>query len=424
MRAKSFFTEIQGKFRQSLEKKGDSLSDFQGRYLANVIQLVGSRHPQVYAALKPKTGFGRLWAALEYPYSNTVNRKADLALFRGDDLTPTTLVEIKANDGGNWKFNDSQIADYADWARIAAGRNVVILTQFPLPISTREKIRECEGLVNELSVSSLVRELRRVNRQGPGSELIDMLVDYLQEKGLVMTRLTADDIFPLKTFLTFSFLPHISFGGKVTSAERVASGPRVLSTLIQNWQLLSAHVNDAQRACLGKELAKQTRPVVKFRAAPMFKEGARLTTDDDAISKATYDKKLGGSWLIYADTVPGTVEGRQIHLRYGMTLEISKGTPKKKEEAFDAYVWALLWLRSRDLGEACSDTLRPSGRSKGNAALEQYAHNLSDEAALLKQLRSVIRKACAAAIRTAKQEGDEKLEAALRQMREPLVAFH
>ncbi|MBC5782641.1 hypothetical protein H8N03_06765 [Ramlibacter sp. USB13] len=421
MRSENFFYEIQGKFKAA-SGAGDAGggSDFQGRYMGHLLKAVGSRHPEVYRALSGQRG--RWEGSLEFTYGRH-GRRADLALTREGEDSPSVLVEIKAADGANATFNNQQLLDYADWARAEPGRKVLLLTHYPLPLSTQKELKgkACGGIVSHLRLTHLADQLR-VASDRTGSSLLDLFLEYLEQQGLAMTRLTSTDILSLKTFLAFSFLPHIGHAGKMIKGERVANGASAFSLLVKNWQMLTAHITDAQGAAMNDAKKKLGRPGTKFRANPLYKADTPLTTTDESGDYWTYSRKLGGTWIIYTDCAIGKVGSQTVHLRYGLKLGIKKGTSTKREEAFDSNVYAAIWTSKRDLGWFDGENLRP-GSGKGEALFEVYAAKLSDQTVLLRSLKSSIRKALGEAIKTAKKEDEGGMQKLLESVREPLTHF-
>lgn len=427
MRSENFFYEIQGKFKaaQASERHrsrgGWRGGDFQGRYMGHLLKAVGSRHAEVYNVL---AGARACWTGdIEYVY-NDEGRRADLALSRSDEDQPCVLVEIKAADGANADFNAAQLRDYDRWAQAREGRSVLLLTHYPLPPPTRELLKgpEFRGRVRHLRIDTLAARLRLAGGMR-GSSLLGLFLEYLEQQGLVMTELTPDDILSLKTFLAFSFLPHVGQAGRNSKTERVTNGASAFSIVVKNWQMLATHVNDAQSEAV-KELGgkrKLGRRTLKFRACPLYQEGTRLQTFEQSWDAKTYERKLGGSWIVYSDTVLGQVGTKNLHLRCGLNLAISKGTSKKRELAFDSNVYAAVWLGKWDLGVEASAPLRPEARAE--KLYQQYAEVLSDQAGLQRALKSCIRKAVTKAIGSARKEEKPALMKMLQDLREPLLRF-
>lgn len=430
MRSENFFYEIQGKFKATLaserrRSRGEGEwrgGDFQGRYMGHLLKAVGSRHAEVYNVL---AGARARWIGdIEYVY-NAEGRRADLALTRSDEDRPRVLVEIKAADGANSDFNEAQLRDYDRWARGHEGRrSVLLLTHYPLPLSTRQLLKgpDFGGRVRHLRIDTLAARLRLASGVR-GSTLLDLFLEYLEQQGLVMTELTPDDILSLKTFLAFSFLPHVGQAGRNSKTERVTNGASAFSIVVKNWQMLAAHVNDSQSEAV-KELGgkrKLGRRTLKFRACPLYQKGTSLENFDQAFDAKTYDRKLGGSWIVYTDTVLGQVGSKNLHLRCGLNISISKGTSKNRELAFDSNVYAAVWLGRRDLGFQASPPLRPE--AKAERLYQRYAEVLSDQTGLQRALKSCIRKAMTQAIRAARKEEMAALVKMLQDLREPLLRF-
>lgn len=389
----SFFSDIQNKFTQAFTPGSSNLSDYQGRYVGHLIHAISQHRPSVLEVLAGRHHAGATRCEPEYRYSADVNRIADLALFHEGAATPFALVEIKANDASNAEHNDSQLRDYLAWARQkgTTGRRVFVLTQFPLPSSTRKLLGQFPDLARELPLDRYAAALAS-RGELRDSELISMFLDYLRDKGLAMTPIQPADVSALHTFLAFSFLPHLAYQGRLTSTERVAGGPKVFAALVQNWQLLAGRVADSQRMAGGNQETRRSRPVVKFISNPLYAEGADLTENADVPQR--FKKKQGGTWFIYARSVVDGVKSKGLYLEYGLELKISKGTRDDRSPSFTVS----LYSEFTQAGKGFGFLRKPLARAQVDEIYESTAASLSNEATLLKHLGTLITRSCKRAL--------------------------
>jgi len=215
----SFFSAIKSKFS----------AKFDGRYLALVLQEIGNRHPKPLIAFickvltLPIRQFQRARFQTEYRFKGLSGpRFADLAVFVGNEEEPRVLIEIKYFDKPQLGIGTkpAQLEDYVTWKESSRrdSRNVMIIS--------REAIN-AKGIANR-SWGELARHLK-VNHQQ--SDLIKMLIDYLEEEGVVMQDIDQRSL--------VGFFKRTLCGPKgVTMLANNLRGPAEFSSVLQNMRLL------------------------------------------------------------------------------------------------------------------------------------------------------------------------------------------
>ncbi|WP_183004954.1 hypothetical protein [Achromobacter sp. UMC71] len=212
----SFFGSIQNWFS----------ADVYGRHLGLILQEVGTRRPNTLTSFLSRT-FGISHKDLrnarfeaEYSFRGQNGwRRADLAVFRADDDEPVVLVEIKYHDKPlpETDLKPAQLADYRVWRnRFDSKRHVLVLSR---------ELYRAEDLV-VCRWDALTRHLRPFAEE---SDLVDMLVKYLEEEGNAMQEINGSSLIRYLKRLVC----HGEFG-----ANNV-NGPAEFSSLLKNMQLTS-----------------------------------------------------------------------------------------------------------------------------------------------------------------------------------------
>ena len=346
---KNFFSAIQGKFK----------SDFQGRYLGNILEHISANRIEVIEPLLRVAPLdNRNWklkevdgVTAEVAYlslesqqkseKDGIDRRADLAIEmdNGKEIAKI-LIEIKINDG----FLKGQLEEYIDWAKKRneiEDRAIVFLTAFPLTECERNKINENSNFVSHLYLSELTDELRKKSKN---SELIALFVDYLCDEGYAMFNLNSgkkededysSDYGSLLSFLVLTFLPHTSGHGKVSKAKKISRGPVVFGSLVQNWQQVSDRLADLK-------LGAGRRPTIRY----FPEQGTKSSLDEnkqlnDAALLATRkqirkNKQWGRFWLT-ADSVLDNHNNMRIE--WGQIIEIQHGN---RENNIDCSLYVIV----------------------------------------------------------------------------------
>lgn len=324
----SFFSRVQSWFDAS----------YHGRYLAYVLAEIGKLHPDVIreliCAATPlrKRALPRPALEPEYTFRGAAGpRRADLALYaRPDDDEVSALVEIKYRDKllPATDVKPAQLEDYLHWRRQAEGREVLVLT--------RERLRH-EGLPT-LTWTEAARLLRRHQRQ---SDLVRMLIEHLEEEGIVMQQIDAKALVGFLKRLLCS-----SSGAGVLAGN--LEGPQELSTLMRNVKLLSARFNPAFKEAwrdAGKELDAAKVPEGSKEATVDISVMPRVDTrfdrqrmvDDEGMIH--WKARNGGDVFVRAQHSLGN--GKQwLRVGYGFWLCIDKSVGHQSSNLPHTYLYA------------------------------------------------------------------------------------
>lgn len=214
---KSFFSSIQNWFQ----------GDLYGRHLGLILQEIGNRRPQVLTSFIsevceiPLSALKNATFQCEYSFPGMRSRRrADLAVFTDDQkVEPIVLIEIKYNDKPlpETEMKSAQLDDYQAWRnRDRENRRVLLLT--------RELHRAPDVHVRRWN--ALARHLRDYAND---SDLVDMLVKYLEEEGNAMNNIDGKAI----TKYVKRYLCHGRPG-----ANNI-DGPLAFADLLKNMQLMS-----------------------------------------------------------------------------------------------------------------------------------------------------------------------------------------
>ncbi|MFB9125739.1 hypothetical protein E2553_36010 [Paraburkholderia dipogonis] len=212
---KSFFGAIQHWFA----------GDLYGRHLGLILQEVGNRHPEaltsfiteVFGIPRSEQKSARFQA--EYSFDGKRGtRRADLAIFLDGEEDPRVLVEIKYHDKPiqATESKPAQLADYRSWRSRTSNRHVLLISR---------ELYSAEG-IEIRRWNDLAHHLRSYAKR---SDLIDMLVTYLEEEGNVMQDIASVALIKyIKRYLC----------NRKPGANNL-EGPVEFSNLLKNVQLLS-----------------------------------------------------------------------------------------------------------------------------------------------------------------------------------------
>lgn len=339
----NFFLEIQHKFKEKYE----------GRYLADILEAIAITHPEVVhpiiekAPLKKKNGHKKPEISVlkeflyqKNPGSDDDKKRADLRI--QIDSSAEIVIEIKIDDG----FLDGQIEKYIKWARKreenGEDRAVVILTAHPLDLRIKDIIDQNKAFVCHMYISDFSERLKNL---GLNSELIQIFIGYLSDKGYSMYKLPADDTSDYKSLLSFmvlNFLPHNPGHNKVATIERIANGPIIFSSIVKNWQIVSHRL-----------AAKYKKRVPTIRYFP--EQGIAIANHDEPQTPSyplssenmlSTRRKMreGKTWGRYWFTADFTFKHEDIeyYLEWGQILEIKINDNKSGEEPIKCGLYALI----------------------------------------------------------------------------------
>ncbi|QIE23578.1 hypothetical protein SBC1_14640 [Caballeronia sp. SBC1] len=306
----SFFGAIQNWFK----------GDFYGRHLGLILQEVGTRRPEAVTSFVsdvfgiPRRTLRNARFQAEYSFVGQRGwRRADLAIFIEDEDEPVILVEIKYHDKPLPETNlkPAQLADYKTWREADSSKRHVLLL-------TRELYR-ADG-IEVRRWDALTHHLRRYSERSQ-SDLVDMLVSYLEEEGNAMQKI---DGHALTRYLK-------RFVCDRTSGANNFSGPIEFSNLLKNMQLISGFFHGHFKAAWknagekgeGDNGARKVA-TIDFRVFPRVKPATRggLLVDDEGM--IVVDRMNGGQILVFARHSLGG-GSKWLRVNYGILLDISPG---------------------------------------------------------------------------------------------------
>jgi hypothetical protein len=325
---KSFFGSIQNWFQ----------GDFYGRHLGLILQEIGRRHPKPLAAFLasqctiPASSLKDARFEAEYIFRGRSGyRRADLAVFSGDTDTPVVLVEIKYHDKPlpETATKPAQLDDYREWSRREGGH--VLLLSREAYAATDLTCRRWNALARHLR--SYVGE----------SDLIAMLVQFLEEEGNVMQEIKPNSLIKyIKRFLC----------NHEQGANNI-DGPVEFANLLKNLRLMSGtfdlYFKDAWKSAgtkvEGIEYDKRSRvATIDFQIHNRIKEvkdGTKIVNADGNLLSAL---RAGGIVDIYAQHSLG--HGNDwLRVAYGITFDVSPGDNEENPPLTHLYAW----LNSREL---------------------------------------------------------------------------
>jgi len=358
----SFFSDIQGKFKEGYE----------GRYFGHIFE-VTSRYDDRVAVpfvkllekrvLLDKISIKGLTYCFdsEYVYKekalNDSARRSDLILniYQNGVLQQSVLIEIKVNDS----LTNGQLRDYIDWCKKnSAKRKLIVLTAHSLSSIDQKIIDEAKDVATNLYFTDYATELASFSKASDKSPYIEMLLDYFKEEGYMMYDLLENkdskfsDLEAFKSFLVLNFLPHASGWGKVAARNKVSNGPTVFSKLIHNWQLVSAYIKN-------ENYPDQTSPSIRYYPQQQFTNAQNISnfSDNLAIDAIKYRKNKQAGRYYFDSQI--NIDNQTI-LVFGQVIQISKGQ-KEIENKLKCGLYAMFFergLRSKGIGKSKEVWLR------------------------------------------------------------------
>ncbi|RNF31114.1 hypothetical protein NM04_09005 [Massilia aurea] len=292
--------------------------DYYGRHLGLILQEIGQRRPEALTTyLADAFGLDRRslkGARFQAEYSFTgANgwRRADLAVFLEDDIEPFALIEIKYHDKPMPKTDTkpAQLSDYQSWRkREKQGRYVLLLSR-EMHSAPDIEIRRWTTLARHLRPYALK------------SDLVAMLVDYLQEEGNAMQDINGLCLTKyIKRYLC----------NRQPGANNL-EGPVEFSNLLKNMQLMSGnfhlHFKSAWKSAgiklEGEDYVRRSKvATIDFKVWNRVKEvkvGKPLLDDFNGLRDELKD---GGVVSVYAQHALG--HNRDwMRVRYGIDFNVA-----------------------------------------------------------------------------------------------------
>lgn len=305
----SFFAAIQNWFS----------AGFHGRHLGLILQELGKLQPEALTSFVstacgiPKTQFKRARFEAEVTFKGSKGwRRADLAVFLEDEEEPTVLVEIKYFDKPlpETGTKPAQLDDYRTWKQKGPGRHVLILSR---------EMLHAEGLVLR-RWDALARHLRPYVAK---SDLIHMLVEYLEQEGIVMQNV---DGYALMRYFKRLVCHNWKSGVLANNIE----GPAEFTRLMKNLRLMSGTFEQQFKSAwreagtkVDGKAALTKLASIDFSVRHTLKPATekRSLVDDDGDLRS--DMKDGGYVYVYATHALGSGSGRYMRIEYGVYFAVS-----------------------------------------------------------------------------------------------------
>jgi hypothetical protein len=328
----SFFAAIQNWFS----------GGFHGRHLGLILQEIGRLQPAAIASfisnacdIPARDLKGARYEA-EVSFQPSIGqhyRRADLAVYLAGEETPTILVEIKYYDGElkGTETKPAQFDDYRNWITGDDGRKVLVLS--------RESYFKAEG--ETLEFKRWDEFARHLRPYGQKSDLIKMLVDYLEEEGIVMQNV---DGYSLMRYFKRLLCHDWNSGVLANNLEGPAEFTRLMKNLKMTSGTYETHFKKAVREAglkvEGKEGVSKA-PTIDFRLInsikpPTSDELSLIDDEDDLVSKF----KNGGVVKVSATHSLGNGQTKYLRIEYGMIFEVSPNDSKNAPPKVKLYAEA------------------------------------------------------------------------------------
>lgn len=247
-------------------------------------------------------------------------RRADLAIFlKGEEILPAILIEIKYHDKllKETETKPAQLEDYVSWKNEDPGRKVLILSR---------ELFYAEGCITR-RWGDLARELRPCCEK---SDLIAMLVTYLEEQGNVMQDIDSKNL--------IGFFKRLVCGSSNTGAlANNLNGPAEFSKFLLNMRLLAVTFDHQFKSAWSNAIASSkdaefnnsTRiATIDFRIANRTStkdESKAFEDDDDSQTWLSQSAKNGGKIMVFARHALGHGHGKYMRIEYGFIFDVKPG---------------------------------------------------------------------------------------------------
>ncbi|WP_426088791.1 hypothetical protein [Janthinobacterium sp. PSPC1-1] len=294
-----------------------------GRYLALILNEIGGRRPEPLLAFVAKackinrTALKGASFQTEYSFRGSKGiRRADLAIFlKDEDNFPAILIEIKYHDKPlkETEAKPAQLEDYVVWKDEHPDRKVLILSR---------ELFCATGCITR-RWGDLARELRPYCDK---SDLIAMLVTYLEEQGNVMQDINNKNL--------IGFFKRLVCGGNAGTLANNLDGPAEFSKFLSNMRLLAVTFdhqfksawNNAIENSNDTEFTNGTRiATIDFRIVNRTStkdENRAFEEDDDSQSWLSQSVKNGGRIMAFARHALGHGHGKYMRIEYGFIFDV------------------------------------------------------------------------------------------------------
>lgn len=326
----SFFGQIQSLL----------LNKASGRYLSQLIRVVVEHDPDPMRRYLRDVFPDRLDGFVDPPARAKISAECEESLYskKGDvgrmDVTvrvngrPYVRIEIKYDDRPVEKEigDQLQLKKYISWCKHESCR-LLILTKNPLSTADRILLAKHSSFVAHKFHASLGPFLAQ-------SEKLPsvLLLDYLQDKGLVMNK--------VDTKLLYSLLHRLlNHGGAKVSTAELRDAPAQLSSLMHNMALIADDISP--KICKGKG-AKNRKPTIDFGIEPWYTlKGLRATIEanskkESACLGSRY-RDGGYAWVSARHTLDAP--SNYLQISYGFAIYPVSNRARKLQINQYASIW-------------------------------------------------------------------------------------
>jgi hypothetical protein len=307
-------------------------SGYHGRHLGLILREIGSRRPDAFNHFISKaTGISarelkNCSFEVEFRFKGKSGwRRADLALISNESNRPIVLVEIKYRDkplpGTDTK--PAQLSDYLFWKGEKQGRHVLVLSQ--------DHIAE-----NGLAIKRWSEFARELRAYASDSELVSMLIEYLEDEGVVMQNI---DSRALLGFMKRMLCGWKGAGMLVNNPE----GPAEFSHLLKNLKLLAIPFDRHFKDAWSKTGEDPETPAKSKCATIDFSVQNKLKTDqpEKIFEEGTLidrSAKDGGRFFVLARYSLGHGHGKWLRVSFGLEFRIEPKSDKSSPPS--TYIFA------------------------------------------------------------------------------------
>jgi len=315
---------------------------YEGRHLELVLLEIAKLKPKAISGYLAKelginvAEFDNAEYGIEVPFQGQRSqRRADMAVWKDGEVEPFVLVEIKYFDKplAETENHAEQFADYRYWKGRAHGRHVLVLSR---------ELYQARG-IEVRRWDHLARALREPAKQ---SDLIAMLVEYLEEEGIVMQNVDG-------AALERYFVRLVCDNRNVGRAAGNLEGPIAFAKVLKNLQMMSGTFTPKFKKAwdeAGEQidgLAARSRVAsIDFQVRNKVRAVKDMSRYRDNDGELPQDMKDGGYVEVFAThslghgedrlriqygiifTVPGSAKPRLFVLAYGKQVDrVEKITP-------------------------------------------------------------------------------------------------
>lgn len=290
---------------------------YEGRHLELVLLEIAKLRSEAISGYLAKelridlAEFDNAEYAIEVPFQGQRSQRwADMAVRRDGESEPFVLIEIKYFDKplAETENHAEQLADYHYWKTRRKGRHVLVLSR---------ELYQAHGIIVR-RWDHLARALRKAAKQ---SDLIAMLVEYLEEEGIVMQNVNS-------VALERYFVRLVCHDRKVGRAAGNLDGPVEFAKVLKNLQMLSGTFTPKFKKAWGDAgeqidgLATRSKVAsIDFRIRNRLREVKDLTKYRSDDGELPQEMKEGGYIDVFATHSLGHNDDR-LRIEYGITFTV------------------------------------------------------------------------------------------------------